>query len=171
MKRAILTLVALATAFYLGGASASAQGPRGGGPPNALHGASSTHGAANPKRDVSKDPSSVVGRKTPTDMLTHNTKLASKLQTLLGSKMVGPSPAPYATVEAAAQGFKNLGQFVAAVHVCHNLGIPFDTLKQKMMGGDSLGKAIHEMNPNVDAKAEAKKAKKQSDDEIKESNS
>jgi hypothetical protein len=40
-------------------------------------------------------------------------------------------------------------------------------LKAKIVGGDSLGKAIHELNPNVDAKAEAKKAKKQAQDDMK----
>src|SRR5205085_194946 len=57
--------------------------------------------------------------------LTDNTKLASKLQSLL----------PAGTdLQQAAQGFKNLGQFGAAVHVSHNLGIPFDQLKARMTG-------------------------------------
>lgn len=36
---------------------------------------------------------------------------------------------------------------------------------------ESLGQAIHGCNPHVGAKAEAKKGKKQADDDIKESGS
>jgi hypothetical protein len=44
--------------------------------------------------------------------------------------------------DVLAQGFKNLGQLVAAVHVSHNFYIPFDQLKAKMIGPptESLGK-------------------------------
>src|SRR5579883_2478920 len=83
--------------------------------------------------------------------LADNTKLASKLQSLL----------PAGTnLQQASQGFKNLGQFVAAVHVSHNLGIPFDQLKAKMQGPptESLGKAIQQLKPDADAKAEDRRA-------------
>jgi hypothetical protein len=83
--------------------------------------------------------------------LASNTQLAGKLQSLLP---------PGTDLQAAAQGFKNLGQFVAAVHVSHNLGIPFDQLKAKITGpgAESLGKAIHDLQPAANAKAEVKKA-------------
>ena len=63
---------------------------------------------------------------------------------------------------------------MAAAHVSHNLNIPFDQLKAKMTGPDreSLGKAIHNLKPDLDlriAEAEAKKAEKQAKDEIKKS--
>jgi hypothetical protein len=61
--------------------------------------------------------------------LTSNAKLQSKMQTRLGSQL----PANV-TVLQAASGFKNLGQFVAAVNVSNNLGIPFADLKAKMTG-------------------------------------
>lgn len=97
--------------------------------------------------------------KTPGELLTQNTKLSSNLQSLL----------PEGTnLQQAADGFKNLGQFVAAAHVSKNLGIPFDDLKTKMIGGDSLGKAIHELKPDANAKAEAKKAKKQAKQDLNE---
>jgi hypothetical protein len=45
----------------------------------------------------------------------------------------------------AASGFKNLGQFVAAVNVSNNLGIDFNMLKRLMVGrGLSLGQAIQQ---------------------------
>src|SRR5712692_11602054 len=57
-------------------------------------------------------------------------------------------------LQTAAAGFKNLGQFVAAVHVSHNLGIPFDQLKAKMTGAnsESLGRAIEDLRPSLSGK-------------------
>ena len=114
--------------------------------------------------DHSKASSPMGGMKSPAEMVTHNTKLAQQLQSLLP---------PGTDLQQAASGFKNLGQFVAAVHVAHNLGIPFDELKAKMLGppSESLGKAIHDLKPDVPAKAEAKKAKKQAKDDVNESQS
>lgn len=70
------------------------------------------------------------------------------------------------TLASASSGFKNRGQFVAALHVAKNLNIPFDQLKAKMTGNDSmsLGKAVQELRPETRedrAKMEAKKAEKQ----------
>jgi hypothetical protein len=86
--------------------------------------------------------------------LLKNTKLAEKLQARL----------PEGTdLQKAAEGFRNLGQFVAAVNVSSNLGIPFEKLKAKMTGEDpvSLGQAIKALRPTVDAAAEAAKAQKE----------
>lgn len=121
-----------------------------------LHGSdhsSSTHGKSDSDGDHgSGHDSSNSGHGSISQKLASNTQLASKLQSLLP---------PGTNLQTAAQGFKNLGQFVAAVHVSHNLGIPFDQLKAKMTGpgAESLGKAIHELKPDADAKAEIKKAK------------
>jgi hypothetical protein len=73
---------------------------------------------------------------TPVQLkLQKNTQLASKLQTRLG----GLDP------QLAAVGFRNLGQFVAAVNVSNNLGIPFAELKTRMVDqGMSLGQAIQD---------------------------
>jgi hypothetical protein len=72
-------------------------------------------------------------------------------------------------VQQAAAGFKNLGQFVAAVHVSHNLGIPFDELKSRMTGSNSvsLGTAIKSLKPEANYKAEAKRAQKQAKNDIR----
>jgi len=101
------------------------------------------------------------GSKSAGELLSQNTKLSSNLQSLL----------PEGTdLQAAAAGFKNLGEFVSAVHVSKNLDIPFDELKAKMTGPDGviLGKAIHELRPDVKAKAEAKRAKKQANQDFAE---
>lgn len=92
--------------------------------------------------------------------LARNPQLASKLQALLP---------PGTDLQQAAQGFKNLGQFVAAVHVSKDLGIPFDQLKAKMTGpgAENLGKAIHELDPTANAKAAAKQAEHEAKTDLK----
>lgn len=101
---------------------------------------------------------------SPNEVLSHNTAIAGKIKTLTGQD-----------AQTACQGFKNLGQCVAAAHVAKNLNIPggFDALRAKMTGTGSvsLGKAIHELDPTVNAKSEAKKANKQAEADLNESNS
>jgi hypothetical protein len=96
------------------------------------------------------------------EKLTDNTKLAGKLQGLLP---------PGTNLQTAAQGFKNLGQFVAAVHVSHNLDIPFDQLKAKMIGPpkESLGKAIDQLKPAANSKTETRKANDQAKQDMNDS--
>jgi hypothetical protein len=94
----------------------------------------------------------------------HHGSIASKLarDPKLSAKLSALLP-PGTDLAAASAGFKNLGQFVAAVHVSKNLGIPFDQLKSKMTGPPplSLGKAITALAPTADAKAALKQAKQQ----------
>jgi len=112
------------------------------------------------------------GQQSVTQKLTDNTKLADKI-----SKLTGVS------ATSACQGFKNLGQCVAAAHVAKNLDIPggFTALKDKMLGISpngtstatskpmSLGKAIQALDPSASVKAETKKAKQQADQDVKDS--
>ena len=80
--------------------------------------------------------------------LQRNTNLAAKLQSRL----------PAGTdLNTAAAGFRNLGQFVAAVNVSKNLGLDFPTLKTAMVtDGKSLGQAIQrQKGTTVDADHEA----------------
>lgn len=78
--------------------------------------------------------------------VTQNAELSSRLQPLLPN---GTS------VANAAAGFQDQGEFISAVHVAHNLNIPFDQLKAQMTGGNSvsLGKAIRKLRPDLDGKA------------------
>jgi hypothetical protein len=83
-----------------------------------------------------------------------NAQLASHVQSMLPSGT---------TIASAATGFKNEGQFLAALHASQNLNIPFDSLKAKMTGSnsESLGAAIKASKPDLSenqAKEEAKKA-------------
>ena len=88
-----------------------------------------------------------------------NPKLVAKVQPLLPGGL---------SVEQAATGFKNQGQFLAAVHVSHNLGIPFNDVKTKALSdGGSLGAAIHSLKPSADAELELKRANQQAKDDLK----
>ena len=93
---------------------------------------------------------------TVSQLVIQNRNLSSRLQALL----------PGTNLQTASGGFRTLGQFVATAHVSHNLDIPFDQLKPKVTA-EGLGRAIHELKPPVDASAEAKKAEKSADADIK----
>ena len=79
-----------------------------------------------------------------------NKELTRELQTRM----------PAADVVAAAAGFRDLQQFVATAHASHNLSIPFDTLKGKVLAGKrtSLRQAIQEIRPAASAAIEAQRA-------------
>ena len=168
MKRTILIVTMTAVILYISALTVLAQHGHGGGV-GAGPGVSSSHGRMNnPASDKSMKPEAgknadhMGGHQTTSERLAHNTQLSSKLQSLL----------PTGTnLQQASSGFKNLGQFVAAVHVSHNLGIPFDQLKAKMTGSPhiSLGKAIGGLSPQANAKAEVKKAERQAKEDMKES--
>jgi hypothetical protein len=85
--------------------------------------------------------------------LQQNTNLASKLETRL----------PKGTdLMTAAEGFRNLGQFVAAVNVSNNLGIDFVNLKTSMVDdGLSLGQAIQTWKPTANSTQQASLAESQ----------
>ena len=100
----------------------------------------------------------------PVDQLSHNPALATRLQPLLPAGV---------NLQTAAAGFKNLGQFVAALHVAHNLNIPFDQLKAKMTGSgaESLGRAVHDLKPdlsNQTVKSDVKTADRQAKQDLEE---
>ena len=154
MNRSNIFLLTLAVALYFGGIPAFAQYRPGGGGGGGF-GMPRTPGGEKGRRErKSKDDSSTADKSTVGNMLTQNTKLASDLQGLL----------PAGTnLQDAAKGFERLGQFVAAVHVSHDLGIPFDQLKAKLVGTSamSLDKAIEELKPEANAREEAIKANEQ----------
>ena len=162
MKRSTLIVVAAMALVF--SAPVFAQRSHAGGGPPAGHGPgsgsgmSSTHEAGAPATHAN------MSHASPSDVLSHNTAIAGKIKTLTGQD-----------AQTACNGFKNLGQCVAAAHVAKNLSIPggFDALKARMTGTDSmsLGKAIESLAPNANAKSETKKANKQASDDIKESNS
>jgi hypothetical protein len=107
-----------------------------------------------------------MGSQSPTTVLD-NRKLDSSLTNALSKSGIS---VPGGNLKTACSGFKTLGLCIAAMHVAKNLDIPggFDALKDKMTSanGVSLGKAIQELSPNANAKAESKKANKQANHDI-----
>jgi hypothetical protein len=102
-----------------------------------------------------------TGRESIATRIESHPQLASRLQRLLP---------PNSTLETAAAGFKNQGQFIAALHVSHNLGIPFDQLKTQMVtDGRSLGQSIQMLKPSADVKVETRKAESEAKDDVAKS--
>jgi len=187
MKRIKLLFIStLFVAFYPGSEMAFAQQAHGGGP-GLSHGHSAdSHGAMNPSSSGSQGAAS----SSPQEVLTRNTKLNSTLTTKLQSKNLLPAGTD---LKSACSGFRNLGQCVAAIHVRHNLDIPFACMKADMtgqasatasncptvarstsklsLGKLSLGKSIQALAPSANANEEVKVGTKQADSDIKEAES
>lgn len=174
MKRILLTLTFAAAAAWIfeipAAAQARGQGQAHPGAGSAAAGSmGGDHGMSPSGNPASSHSTSAMsGPRTPGDLLTQNSQLSSKLSSLL----------PAGTdLQTASNGFRNLGQFVAAVHVSHNLGIPFDQLKCTELAttdacgsmtvpskSSNLGKAIQTLKPamsSADSKSAAKQAEKE----------
>jgi hypothetical protein len=96
----------------------------------------------------------VIGANVP-----KNPKLQERLQALLPDGM---------TLDEAAAGFRNQGQFIAAVHASDRLDVPFQDLKVRMVDeGASLGQAIQTLKPEADAEVEAAAAQARADQDLK----
>jgi hypothetical protein len=149
VRSALRSLASAAVVIWIGTGVLFAQagGPHG---PSPAHVNNGNHGSP-------KGPSLTISQR-----IDRNPRLAARLEALLP---------PNTTLADAAKGFKNQGQFIAALHVAHNLDIPFDQLKADMTGANkySLGKAIHELKPTADANAEVKKADREADTDIEAS--
>src|SRR5260370_25366932 len=111
----------------------------------------------------SKEEAFKAGSKTPGELLRQNKELSDNISTIL--KQQSPS---VTDLQAASQGFKVLILFVAAVHMSHNLGIPFDQLKTQAQTSGSYSKAIQVLKPEADVRAEVLKAAEQAVDHIRE---
>ena len=111
-----------------------------------------------------------TGMPLPPNSWTPNNPVAQKLSTKTNLlNRVQRSLPPNTDLNAATAGFRNFGQFIAAVNVSNNLGINFSDLKAAMTGTTlagiptgqptrSLGQAIQQLRPGVDAAREAQKA-------------
>ena len=173
MKRITLFFI-LPAALFLGSGLAYAQHGHGmgggpGGGMSGMHGGPNSHSEARESSGGGHATSSMMASKNPGGVLDHNTHLTTKLEGILGLS----GPTALQTLKTDASGFKNFGQFVAAVHVSHNLDIPFSDLQAKMIGPSavSLGKAIQELKPTADSKTETKKATTEANEDVKESGS
>ena len=150
----------MSLALIAGAAGAVAIEDQRGGPPQArgqsVKPPKPPHAAtpAKPTTPVKPATAEPKGPKAVGQQLVQQPKLAAKLQLLLP---------PNTDLQVASLGFKNLGQFVAAVHVSNNLGISFDELKLRMTGTEpkSLGQSIQVLKPAANAEVEVKRAEAQ----------
>src|SRR5213594_3430067 len=143
MKRTFTLMFGLSFVLYLSG-TALAQGKVGGHAPQPAH-RDVDHNKTLGKADAREDgkEGNFIAR------IQRNPELSEKLQALL------PKTGLNSTLAGAAMGFRNEGQFIAALLVSKNLGIPFDQLKAKMTASDppmKLGQAIHALKPNLSEK-------------------
>ena len=109
--------------------------------------------------------------------ISSNHGLSSKVSTMLKT-ITDPNTGKPITLDAASMGFKNTGQFIAALHVSQNLGVPFLDLKKAMVtsqttGGvttmsqtGSLGQAIQTVKGTSNTTA-VTTAEHQADDDLK----
>jgi hypothetical protein len=123
-----------------------------------------TKTATTPATGTTTVPPTIVVSNPIADKIARNPNLAAKVQSRLPAGM---------TLAQASTGFKNQGQFMAAVNVSNNLGIDFTKLQVAMTGQTtkvdpathaitttttgvaplSLGQSIHKLKPGVDADA------------------
>jgi hypothetical protein len=142
MKRTFTLMFGLSFVLYLSSAT-FAQG-RGGIP--ATHGVDHDRDIDHNRSQADRDARQDHNEPNFEARIERNPELQSKIESML--------PAGE-NLKTAASGFKNGGQFIAALHVSKNLGIPFDQLKAKMMSSNppmSLGQAIHALKPNLSEK-------------------
>lgn len=116
------------------------------------HGASSTHGSSASTHGSSGDhshhsSSTTNGTTTTTttnsiaNSISQNPKQLARVDKLLPAGM---------TLDDASAGFRNRGQFIAALEVSKNRGIPFADLKNAMtQDGLSLGEAVRKLQPQT----------------------
>ena len=125
---------------------AGSHGPASSGTSEKHTGTGNPHKAGTPTTTSATTPTAINFNTTAVgSKLTKNVALQSKLATRLTALGYGGN------VFEAAYGFKNLGQFVAAMNVSQNLGIPFEQLKLQMTGlkVDATGKVLQaNLNPD-----------------------
>ena len=177
MKSQKIIAVSVALLWFAVG-PAFAQHPHGGARADGSHGPAM---GSNAGGHGSSDASTKGTESSPTTLLTKNTKLDSNLTSKLQAKGLLPAGTD---LKDACAGFKNLGQCVAAIHVSHNLDVPFACLKANMTGAApatgsacpartgagkmSLGKSIQTLSPNADAKAASKTGTSEANADIKD---
>jgi hypothetical protein len=176
MSRQTIGLIATLILISLAPLGAAAQGPQGVGAGEAARAANPSY---NPAKWLKKKPM------TPDQALDSNSALGPKLTTKL--RTLGVLPAG-ANLGATCETFAELDDCVATLHAAHNLELNFNCLKSKVTGVQAndnpsecrsgtdgkplnLSKAIHSLAPDVDSKAEANTAERESRDDLAGSSS
>ena len=105
-------------------------------------------GAPQGKADRGRPDQANQDARTPRDAdiaasIARNPQQKARLEAMLPAGM---------TLEQGAAGFRNQGQFIAALETSRNENIPFTALKAEMTGDNalSLGQAIQKLKPSDD---------------------
>ena len=153
MKVSNVLMFAAAVAFAAVSGVAAAQGRPAAAGKGTPHGPKVDRGAQGPKADR---PGSSHGKPSGQRAargddriaanISKNPQLEARVKTMLPDGM---------TIEQASDGFRNQGQFIAALQASKNLDINFADLKAQMTGDDavSLGQAIQKLRPTERADA------------------
>jgi hypothetical protein len=179
MKRPWMVVAIVAMSVSAGAGRAAAQGPAGVGATAAVEPSSHAPHSYNPIKWVEKKP------KTGSDWHDANSepdkKLTAKLQ---GTGVLAANT----NIAEACATFKVLSDCLAALHASHSLALDFNCVKSDTTGvrtgadmsackepngdkGVSLSKTIQLLKPAADAKAEAKNAERQANEDLKETGS
>ena len=161
MQRCSIWTVSLAAALSLTGAAWAEHEGGGGHRPAGGHGTTPTFAKQRGSDEAHEARESHSGAKTSSAAGANS---ASRLMTrlmndpTLSARLLAlmPMGSTKTNLMNAAKGFRNLGQFIAALHAVKDLNDPkitLATLKAEMTGSDhdSLGQAIHELDPSIDA--------------------
>ena len=169
MKGFITFATSVVAVLYLSGVPTYSQGKGPGHVPSVNQGHSQSVDHSHQTNGVSSDHGKSGNWDTRlNERFDNDAQFRARMQSLLPQGM---------DLKTAESGFRNHGQFIAALHVSKNLGIPFDQLKAKMTGVSvnaagqtttstpmSLGKAIHELRPDLtesQANQQAQQAERQ----------
>jgi hypothetical protein len=70
-------------------------------------------------------------------------------------------------MDSAAEGFKDWRDFATIAHASHNTQVPFVVLKHRVLNeGRTLESVISEFKPDLDAKAEASRAREEASQDL-----
>ena len=144
-KSIALTLTIFVAAFGLAVQSAQAQkgggGGGSGGTAAAASGAAPTAGTATNSSGVRDTNVPLTTEKPPDVVLQNNPGLNSKVQPLIPLGM---------TPQDASQGYKEIADFLIAVHAAHDLGIPYLQLRCAELGGKVCPPDTHTKSTKIE---------------------
>ena len=121
--------------------------------------------SSTPATSTTKTTTSVTGAASAPMVNPIAAKIAAKPQ--LNARISAMLPKNL-SLDRASSGFKNQGQFIAALHVSKNLGIPFKDLKNDMTKKNmSLGQSIQDLKKSAASKTEAKKGETEANEDLK----
>ena len=147
MKVSKVLMFVAGVAFAAASSVAAAQGRPAAAGNGAPHGPKADRGAQGPQGDRPASshgkpaaPHAARGDHRIAGSISKNPQLEARVKTMLPAGM---------TIEQASDGFRNQGQFIAALQASKNLDINFADLKAEMTGDHavSLGQAIQKLRP------------------------